>query len=89
MFYPTIAERVDYFKVTEGGNEQMCRSVENLTRKYEERGEKRGRQQGIYAQALETARKMQLMKSFPVDMIAKLNGLSVEEVEKLAEQCDN
>ena len=78
MFYSPIAERVDYFKETEGGNEQMCRAVEDLTKKYEQRGE--------HEHAVNVAIMMIADGVFAVETIARYSGLTVEEIMKLKEQ---
>ena len=80
MFYPPIAERVDYFKVTEGGNEQMCRSVENLTKRYEQRGEQRGKR----SQAIATVQVLLEMGKNTLDEIAIISGLTLDEVKAIA-----
>ena len=82
MFYSPIAERVDYFKETEGGNEQMCRAVEDLTKKYELRGEQRGE----YKRAVNMAIKLIVNGRLSVEEIAECSELTVEEIMKLKEQ---
>ena len=59
----------------------MCRSVENLTRKYEERGEARGEQK----RAIATALKMLSDGSLTIEKIADFSGLTVDDVKTLAE----
>ena len=77
MFYPPIAERVDYFKVTEGGNVQMCRSVEALMKKVENKTEHR--------KSVIMAQKMLEKGKIPIEDIAEYTGLSCDEVKELAE----
>ena len=76
MFYPPIAERVDYFKVTEGGNVQMCRSVEALMKKVENKTEHR--------KSIETAQVLISIGKNSFEEIAKASGLTVDEVKELA-----
>ena len=76
MFYPPIAERVDYFKVTEGGNVQMCRSVEALMKKVENKTEHR--------KSIETAQVLISIGKNSFEEIAKASGLTVDEIKELA-----
>ena len=84
MYYKTIAERVRYFKETEGGNTTMCRAIETIAvRKFDE-GEKSGEAKGDRNRAIKVALAMLNDKVFPLDSIAKYSGLPLSEVESLA-----
>ena len=71
-------------------NERRCRTLEELLRKYElrgeQRGEQRGKQQGKYEHAVDMAIMMIADGVFAVETIARYSGLTVEEIMKLKEQ---
>ena len=76
MYYKTIAERVKYFKETEGGNTTMCRAIETIAvRKFDE---------GDRNRAIKVALAMLNDKVFPLDSIAKYTELPLSEIESLA-----
>lgn len=71
MFYPLLAKQVKYFKETEGGREIVCKTFEDLA-------EKR-----IMEDRKITAKMLLEKGNMPIEEIAALSRLSVEEVEKL------
>lgn len=77
MNYPVLAEKVKYFKETEGGTVSMCRLLEELTSK--------AAAAEAAAKVAEMACKM-LAKNYPIEDIAECTGLSVEEVKELTSQ---
>lgn len=77
MHYPVLAEKVKYFKETEGGTVSMCRLMEELANK--------AAAAEAAAKVAEMACKM-LAKNYPIEDIAECTGLSVEEVKELASQ---
>ena len=71
-------------------NEHRCRTLEELLRKYElrgeQRGEQRGKQQGKYEHAVNAAKKLLADGRFTEEEIARYSGLTFEEIMKLKEQ---
>ena len=59
-------------------NERRCRTLEELLRKYELRGE--------HEQAVNAAKKLLADGRFTEEEIARYSGLTVEEIMKLKEQ---
>ena len=70
-----LANRVDMLKNSQGGLEIMCSEMKKI--------EDYGREQG-QRQAAEATILRMLEDHVPHDLIAKYNGVSIEEVEKLA-----
>jgi predicted transposase/invertase (TIGR01784 family) len=88
MNYKDLAESVKYYKEDDGGY-NMCKLIEDYMEKRsriaEQKGEQRGEEKGENAKAKETARKM-IAKGMDYAEIAELVGLSLAQVEKLAEE---
>ena len=89
MFYSLLAEQVRYFKETEGGRKDMCKAVEELVEKravemVEEMVEKRADERAM-EEKKDIASRMIADGKLSIEDIAKYAGLSVEEVEQLAE----
>ena len=72
MVNPLLAEEVRYLKETEGGRSQMCRILEEMRNEVAEK------------EKVSTALKM-LEKGYEAEEIAEITGLSLEEVQKLAD----
>lgn len=70
MFYNVLAERVRYFKETEGGSATMCRMMEDM------------RNEAANEKAIENAKSM-LKDNLPLEKVAKYSGLSTEEIEAI------
>lgn len=70
MHYSELAEKVKYFKETEGGSGTMCKLLEDM------------RNETAETIARETAINL-LKKGIPVETIAECCNLSLEEVEEL------
>ena len=63
-----VEQIIDY--LSEGGRSMLAQSIEEI------------RQEGMHENQIETAKRM-LLEDFGVEKIAKLTGLSVEEIKKL------
>ena len=73
MHYKELAERVSYLKDEKGGIYTMCEFSEALINQ--------GREQGV----TRVAQNM-LRKNTPIELVVELTGLTVSQVEKLAEE---
>ena len=78
MYYPILANRVQYFKQDAKGVATMCRAFEEVR----EDGKLEGKLEGARDNSLEVARSM-LADGVPYEVIAKYTKLSVEEVRAL------
>jgi hypothetical protein len=76
MNYKDLAESVKYYKEDDGGY-NMCKLMEDYTERKSRIAEQKGKE--------ETARKM-IADGMPFDMVAKYSGLTVAQVEQLAEE---
>lgn len=72
MNYSILADRVRFFKETEGGREQMCRVMEEM------------RDDAIHDRNVEMAEKLIKRGRDSLEEIAELTELTMEEVEELA-----
>ena len=77
MYLPPLAEKVRYYKEDEEGNGSMCRIVEEEVR--------RGEEQGARKANIKTALAM-IQKNMSFEVISEITGLSISEIEKLAEK---
>ena len=75
-----LAERVRYFKETQGGNDSMCKIWEDVRNE----GIEQGIEKGAKTKALETAQLLLKKGKLTVDEIAEVTGLTVEQVKELA-----
>lgn len=73
MFYDKLAEKVRYFKETEGGSDAMCRLMEEM------------RNEAAIKVSIEHAREM-LKDNVPLNKVARYSGLSLDEVEKIKQE---
>ncbi len=76
MYYSALADRVRYFKETEGGKEPVCKAFEEI--------KDMGVAEGEHNSRVENA-KVMLADGMDCRAVAKYSGLSVEEVEALAQ----
>lgn len=81
MHYKELAERVSYLKDEKGGIYTMCEFSEALINQGREQGLEEGREQGV----TRVAQNM-LRKNTPIELVVELTGLTVSQVEKLAEE---
>ena len=79
MHYAVLADRVRYFKESKEGSAIMCKVIEDMRR--EEREE--GRQEGRKEVRLQVARQMLAEGQYALEKIAKISGLSLDEVRQL------
>lgn len=82
MNYPVLAEKVRYFKESEGGTVNMCRLMEELASKVAAEAAAEATAEAT-AKTVEMIRKM-LAKNYPIEDIAECTGLSVEDIKELA-----
>lgn len=73
MKYKILAERVNYFKNTEGGSNAMCKMMEDM------------RKEASQEKAIETAVNM-LKDNLSLEKTAQYSGLSLDEVKKLKDE---
>ncbi len=73
MYYPALADRVRYFKETEGGKEAVSKAFEEV------------RDMAVHENRVEIAKTLISMKKNTAQEIAQATGLTVEEVEALAQ----
>lgn len=74
MNYKPLADRVSYFKNTEGGKYIMCKIMEELAAEVKR------------DTALEIAKKLIIQGTLPLEAIAESSGLSLGEIKKIAEK---
>ncbi len=82
IHYEALAERVGYFKKDSKGVNHMCKIMEDLYKEGQEEGIQEGKKEGCISIAL-NALKMSLLSHID---IAKMTGLTLDEVEDLAAQ---
>ena len=85
MYLQPLAEKVRYYKEDEEGNGSMCRIVEEEVRREREKGEKIGEERGVKKANIRTALAM-IQKNMSFEVISEITGLSISEIEKLAEK---
>ncbi len=74
MHNQVLADKVRYFKETEGGREEMCKVMEDM------------RNEAVKTDRIRTALVLLQEGLFSNEIIAKATNLTVEEVKKLAEK---
>ena len=87
MNYKVLADKVRCYKEDEEGVKTMCRAMEEFGMKREKIGEKRGEirgeKKGVAKEKNERILRLLTDGSLPVQKIASLYDLSVEDVEKI------
>lgn len=86
MLDPILAERVKYLKCTKEGEEKMCRISEEMIKFGEARGRAEGKAEGKVEGRAETNEKAvykMLQMHFPLEQIAEILSLSIEEVNAI------
>lgn len=81
MFYDKLAEKVRYFKETEGGSDAMCRLMEEMRNE----AAAKAKAETAIKVSIEHAQEM-LKDNVPLDKVARYSGLSLDEVEKLKQE---
>ena len=74
MFSPILAERVNHFKGSEEGGNQMCRIMEDV---YND---------GMRKACIDIAVEMLSANKYSMEEIVRFTRLSMEEIEKLAKE---
>ncbi len=82
MVNPLLAEEVRYLKETEGGRSRMCRLLEEMRNETAEKAKVEGKAE----ERVSTALKMLARGRDSIEEIAEMTGLSLEEVQKLADK---
>lgn len=82
MVNPLLAEEVRYLKETEGGRSQMSRLLEEMRNETAEKAKAEGKAE----ERVSTALKMLARGRDSIEEIAEMTGLSLEEVQKLADK---
>ena len=82
MVNPILAEEVRYLKEREGGQNQMCRLLEEMRNEAAEKAAV----EATYNKAVSTALKMLARGRDSVEEIAEMTDLPLEEVQKLADE---
>ncbi len=77
MYYPILAEKVKYFKETEGGNAVMCKMMEDMRNE--------AATQATNEKAIENAKRM-LNDKLSLEKVAEYTGLSLKEIKKIHEE---
>ncbi len=85
MVYPVLADRVRYFKETEGGYGQMCRAMEEFIQDERDAAEKKGEKK----KAISIAIQMLMDGVLSNEKISLYSTLSLDEVRKLALSLNN
>ncbi len=75
MCNKVLADKVKYFKETEGGREEMCKVMEDM------------RNEAVSYERIRMAIAM-LKKQMSFDLVSEISGLPLAEVEKLAEMAN-
>jgi hypothetical protein len=81
MYYQTLADRARYFKESEGGQETMCKIMEDM------RNETAA--QTAVKTKIEAAQKLLNMGILTYEQIAQVQGLPIETIRELAAQKTN
>ncbi len=79
MHNKVLADKVKYFKETEGGREEMCKVMEDMRNE----AYSYGKMEECVRMALEM-----LKKKMSFDLVSEISGLPLVEVEKLAESAN-
>ena len=89
MHYKEPAERVSYLKDEKGGIYTMCEFSEALINQGREQGLEIGLKKGLEEgreQGVTRVAQNMLRKNTPIELVVELTGLTVSQVEKLAEE---
>ena len=83
MNYKVLADRVRYYKESKEGVDKMCRAVENLVEKYGKQYEEIGEKRGAANEKKERILRLLADGTLPVQKIASIYDLQVEDVERI------
>ena len=79
MHYEMLAERVRFFKESKEGIAIMCKVMEDMRNE----SLREGMREGMREEKKLTVLRMLEMGKYALEVVAKISGLSLEEVEKL------
>jgi hypothetical protein len=89
MTYPDLAKKVRYYKEQEGGNNTMCKLLEDFAKEMKEEwtaeAKAEAKAKGKIENGKETALKM-IEDGLPLETIVRYSGLTLEQVEELAKK---
>lgn len=77
MYYSILAEKVKYFKETEGSNAAMCKMMEDMRNE--------AATQAANEKAIENAKRM-LNDKLSLKKVAEYTDLSLKEIKKIHEE---
>ncbi len=80
MHNKVLADKVKYFKETEGGREEMCKVMEDMRNEAFSAGVNEGKMSECIRMSLEM-----LKNKMSVTLVSEISGLPLAEVERLAE----
>ena len=85
MYYEKLAEKMRFFKQDEKGVQMASKLVEEYGDERAAEAYKDGLEKGAHKKAVENAKNFLIMKLGSIEQIAQGTGLSIEEVQKLAD----
>ncbi len=86
MYYEKLAEKIRFFKQDEKGVQMASKLVEEYGDERAAEAYKDGLEKGAHKKAVENAKNFLKMNVNSIEQIAQGTGLSVEEVQKLADE---
>lgn len=86
MHYKELSERTGFFKNDEEGEDKMCEIMEEIRLAGYTEGEEKGKIEGERGKMIETALNMLRKKKYSIEEISEISGMSVDDVNKLAEE---
>jgi len=84
MHYDELAERVRFFKESKEGIAIMCKAMEDMRNESLREGIKEGIREGIKEEKKLTVLRMLEAGKYALEEVAKISGLSLDEVKKIA-----
>ncbi len=79
MHNKVLADRVRYFKETEGGREEMCKVMEDMRNEAHLRGKMEERVRMVIAM---------LNQKMPCELVAQISGLPIDDVKEIAKSAN-
>jgi len=83
MYYDELAERVRFFKESKEGIAIMCKAMEDMRNESLREGIREGIKEGIKEEKKLTVLRMLEAGKYALEEVAKISGLSLDEVKKL------
>ena len=83
MHYKVLADKVRYYKESKERVDTMCKAMENLVEKYGKQYKAEGRAEGKAEEKKERILRLLLDGTLPVQKIASIYDLQIEDVEKI------